>query len=146
MANKQLVFWVVALGIFALDRVSKLLVLAYLPLSSSISLGPIALTHIRNTGTLFGIGKGAGIVLGLFAAAVCLYIAFNYKKHPEHLQPVLGLIFAGALGNLTDRLLYGSVIDFIDFRIWPVFNIADSAVTIAIIFLLYDSVFGKHNI
>ncbi len=146
MANKQLVFWAVALGVFALDRISKLLVLAYLPLSSSLNVGPIALTHVRNTGTLFGIGKGAGIMLGLFAAAVCLYIVFNHKKHPQNLQGVLGLVFAGAAGNLTDRLLYGSVIDFVDFKFWPVFNVADSAVTIAIVFLLYDSFFGKHKV
>lgn len=146
MANKHVVFWSVALSVLVLDRVSKLLVLAYLPLSSSYALGPIALTHVRNTGTLFGLGKSAGVLLGLFAAIVTLYIAFNYKKHPIQLQPVLGLIFAGALGNLIDRLVHGSVIDFIDVRIWPVFNVADSAVTIAIGFLLYDSFFGKHKL
>lgn len=146
MANKQLVFWAVALGVFALDRISKLLVLAYLPLSSSVNVGPIALTHVRNTGTLFGIGKGAGVVLGLFAAAVCLYIVFNQRKHPVNSQPLFALVFAGAAGNLTDRLLYGSVIDFVDVGFWPVFNVADSAVTIAIVFLLYESFFGKHKV
>jgi len=146
MANKHVVFWSVALGVLFLDRISKLFVLATLPLGASHDFGFFAFTHLQNTGTFFGLGKSAGLVLGIFAALVCLYIGATYHKHNSKVQPLFAFIFAGALGNLVDRLLYGSVIDFVDIKIWPVFNVADAAISLAIIFLLYDSFFGKHKL
>ena len=136
-------FWATALCVLALDRVTKLLVLAYLPIASSKGLGPIALTHVRNTGTFFGLGKGAGLFLGLFAGAVCVYIISEYRKNPINVQPLLALVFAGAFGNLLDRIVHGSVIDFIDLKFWPVFNIADAAITVAIVWLLVNAIRAK---
>ena len=52
------------------------------------------------------------------------------------MQFFAGLLLGGTIGNMADRLFYGHVTDFIDFRIWPVFNVADSAVTISVIFLI----------
>ena len=60
----------------------------------------------------------------------------NIKNNEKALQFSVGLLIGGTIGNLIDRILYGYVIDFIDFRIWPVFNVADSSVTIGIILLI----------
>ena len=65
------------------------------------------------------------------------YYLKKIKENEKALQIAFGLLLGGAIGNLIDRVLYGAVIDFIDLRIWPVFNIADSSVTISIIFLIF---------
>jgi signal peptidase II len=136
MENKHLTFWGVAIFVFILDRISKLLVINNIPLNSSIDLGFFSLTHITNTGTLFGLAKGVPWFFILFAAAVSVYILVKYTSFQKKYQPILGLILAGAMGNLVDRLLYGAVIDFVDFHFWPAFNVADSAISVAIIALL----------
>ena len=89
-----------------------------------------------NTGTAFGLLKNASWFFIVFAAAVSVFLILRYKTFDNSMQPLLGLILGGALGNLLDRLLYGAVIDFIDFHFWPAFNVADSAVSIAVILLL----------
>jgi len=137
------VFWSVALGVLLLDRITKLAVLAFLPLGVSRDVGLFALTHVRNTGTVFGLAKGAGVILGLFALVVCAYIICNYSRFVRKEQAIAGLVFAGAAGNLIDRIWYGSVIDFVDVRVWPVFNVADAAITIAIVLLLIDALRQK---
>lgn len=133
---KYVNFWSVALGVFALDRITKLLVQQYLSLNSSIDFGIVALTYVQNTGTLFGLFKNASWFFVAFAAIVTIYILARYRAFDKSIQPILGLILAGAMGNLVDRLLYGSVIDFIDFKFWPVFNVADSVIVIAVCLLV----------
>ena len=143
---KYLNFWSVAFVVFILDRISKFLILEYIPLNSSINLKIFSLTHLVNTGTFFGLLKSASWFFVIFAAAVSVFLILKYKKFPDDLQPVLGLILAGALGNLVDRLLYGAVIDFIDFHFWPAFNLADSAVSVAVVLiLLREYVFKKRQ-
>jgi signal peptidase II len=136
MANRHLVFWGVALVVLILDRVSKFFVLKFIPLGSSIDFPIVSLVHVLNTGTAFGLLKSASWFFIIFAAAVSVFLVLKYKTFSSEMQPVLGLILGGALGNLIDRLLYGAVIDFIDFHFWPAFNVADSAITIAVLLLL----------
>ena len=81
--------------------------------------------------------KSASWFFIVFAAAVSVFLILRYKTFSVELQPVLGLVLGGAIGNLLDRLLYGAVIDFIDFHFWPAFNVADSAITIAVVLLLW---------
>ncbi len=138
MANRHLTFWSVALSVFLLDRISKFLVLKFIQLNSSIDFTIVSLTHVLNTGTAFGLLKNASWFFIFFAAAVSVFLVLKYKTFSQEMQPMLGLILGGALGNLLDRLLYGAVVDFIDFHFWPAFNIADSAVTIAVILLLWQ--------
>ncbi len=133
---KHLVFWSVAIIVFILDRISKYLIINFIPENSSVNLKIFSLTHVLNTGTLFGLMKNASWFFVIFAMAVSVFLILKYKTFPDNLQPILGLILGGALGNLVDRLLYGAVIDFIDFHFWPSFNVADSAITIAVILLL----------
>lgn len=134
---KHLVFWITAVSILILDRITKFLVVSNLKLGESIDYGFFSITHILNKGTAFGLLKNASWLFALLAFAVCIYIIVKYSSFPFHMQPVLALVFAGALGNLIDRLWYHAVIDMIDLHFWPVFNIADSAISVAIVWLLF---------
>lgn len=133
---KHLSFWGIALLVFVLDRISKFFVVSYIPLNSSIDLKLFSLTHVLNTGTLFGLLKNASWFFVIFTVAVIVFLILKYRTFSSDLQPVLGLILGGAFGNLFDRLVYGAVIDFIDFHFWPAFNMADSAISIAVVWLL----------
>ncbi|HLF54398.1 MAG TPA: signal peptidase II [Candidatus Nanoarchaeia archaeon] len=145
MASKHLNFWSVAIIIFLLDRITKLLVLNYIPLNSSIQVLPFfSLTHILNTGTAFGLLKNAQWFFLIFASAVSAFIIVKYQTFQPKIQLLSALVLGGALGNLFDRLFYGAVIDFINFSFWPAFNIADSAISIAVVLLLYCE--SKRNI
>ena len=84
-----------------------------------------------------------GFQLSFASVLAIVLIYFNLKKESRGKGPLfyklsLSLILAGALGNLIDRLYLGYVIDFLDFRIWPVFNIADSAITIGVLLLAIE--------
>ena len=90
------------------------------------------ITLVHNTGAVFGLFRGMNFLLVL-SSALFLVLLFYYYSQLEKSNPGFqipaGLIAGGAAGNLIDRLLFGYVIDFLDFRVWPVFNIADAAIT-----------------
>ncbi len=130
-----------ALAICALDRLLKAWVVRALPLWASRPLlgNWLYLTHVRNTGAAFGLFGGNALLLAIISMA--LFVALFFWR--EHLRSLgtwgylaLALILGGALGNMYDRLAYGYVIDFIDLRIWPVFNLADSAVVVGALLLV----------
>ncbi len=100
--------------------------------------GVFHLTLVYNRGAAFGMLKNQ-IPLFIFVSLAAIVLIFvNLKKDNSFLNRIsLSLILAGALGNLVDRIFLGHVVDFLDFRIWPVFNIADSAITIGAILLGY---------
>jgi signal peptidase II len=100
-------------------------------------------TLVHNNGIAFGLFKDNGFVFFIIPAIAVFLLIYNvyyYHKFGE-LDWVyivaFSLILGGAIGNLTDRFTFGHVIDFIDFRIWPVFNIADSAITIGALIILF---------
>ncbi|MCQ9206489.1 MAG: signal peptidase II [Omnitrophica bacterium] len=105
------------------------------------------LTLVHNTGAAFGVFPNQAlfflIVSGL---TVIMIVIFLRKKYDIILPRDLGfaLILGGAVGNLIDRVRLGYVVDFFDFRIWPVFNVADSAITVGA-FLIIISVFRKRR-
>ncbi len=95
------------------------------------------MTLVHNTGIAFGLFKNQGavfIIIPVIAIVLLVYNVIYYKHNDEKLSRLyilaFSLILGGAIGNLIDRIYYGYVIDFIDLRVWPVFNIADSAITI----------------
>lgn len=97
------------------------------------------LTHVHNTGAAFGLFNGQALPLAIMS--LTLFVAlFFWRDHLRQLGAwgnfALALIAGGAMGNLYDRLVYGYVIDFIDFRIWPVFNVADCAVVAGAVLLI----------
>ncbi|MFH0738909.1 MAG: signal peptidase II [Candidatus Omnitrophota bacterium] len=131
-------------AIFFFDQLTKILASKLLVLNHSLPLikGIIYLTLVHNRGAAFGIFKNQ-LWLFIFCAFFAIALIYVELKADKGARPfiyklALGLICAGALGNLTDRILYGYVVDFLDLRIWPVFNIADSSVTVGAVLLAYS--------
>ena len=128
--------------VLALDVVTKVVVVATIAPGEDIRLlgGALYLTQLRNTGAAFSIGGGATIVFSLIAVAVAVVIVRTARRLASTGWAVaLGLVLGGATGNLVDRVfrdpgfLRGGVVDFLsvfapDGRVWPVFNVADSAI------------------
>lgn len=123
-----------ALIVLIIDQISKYIVRHSMQLGSSIQLFPFfQFHHLYNTGAGFSILQGNNFLLiwlGIIVLGIILYFSDTYKKR-EALW--IGIVLGGILGNLSDRIIFGGVTDFIAVSIWPVFNIADSAISIGII-------------
>lgn len=133
---------IVALAVLALDRITKIIAQSLLSPGDSVRIIPgiFHTTLVLNNGTAFGLFKGMNMIFILVsAAAIACIILYMRKNRPVGSVPsfAFGLILGGASGNLFDRIMFGHVIDFFDFRIWPVFNVADSCITIGIILLAW---------
>lgn len=129
--------------IFCLDRLTKCIVTANMDLGQSIKVWPnvFHITYVLNNGTAFGLLKGYGAFLAILSLFVVMFIiayTMKNKKAPRPMVLALGLVLGGAAGNLVDRIASGRVIDFLDFRVWPVFNIADSAITAGAAILVFS--------
>ncbi len=150
-------FLLIAGLVVLLDQITKLLVLAKMPLYQSITVIPgfFNLTHIRNPGGAFGFMAGGSqdirnlLFIGVSAIAMGLIVYFyrsTPKTHP-YLASALAMIFGGAVGNLIDRLRFDEVVDFLLFYVgayhWPAFNVADSAITVGITIFVAHIVLGK---
>lgn len=139
--GQALAFWLTALFTLAADQVSKYLVQLYLEEGQTVPLIPhvFHLTYIRNPGAAFGIlahKTGIFVMVALVVVVGVLWASRRFEKEGFLLRFSLGLVMGGALGNLLDRLRYGLVVDFLDFRIWPVFNLADTGIVVGTFFLL----------
>ncbi len=135
-----MIFIIVSI-ILSLDQLTKFFITKNLFLNQSIPIikGIFHITLIHNRGAAFGILKNQ-VPLFIFTSILAIILIYRSLRKDTRLNlysVCLGLILAGALGNLIDRLFFGYVIDFLDFRIWPVFNIADSAITIGAILLTW---------
>lgn len=137
----KLHFFLIAIAIVILDRLSKLSIITNFSLNETMSIFSfLSFTRVHNFGVAWGALQGKGIISILVSILVLLLIYINLEKIFKMQNYVIlgiSLILGGALGNLIDRLVYGYVIDFIDFHWWPVFNIADIALVIgAVLFIL----------
>ena len=136
--------FIIALSVLFTDQLAKLLAARNLLLNQSVPLikGIFHLTLIHNRGAAFGILKNHTplfIFISILAVILISFAIQNNKSRKYYFYNIsLALILSGAMGNLIDRLRLGYVIDFLDFRIWPVFNVADSAITIGAILLGYS--------
>ena len=145
-------YLLLVLLILLTDRVSKSAVRSHFELGQPVSVidGAFNITYVQNTGVAFGILSAfSSPVKALFlclvaAVAAAVVIVFSLRNSPQKrlLQAALGLILAGALGNLYDRMNYGYVIDFLEFHArgfyWPSFNVADTAISIGVILLAWE--------
>ena len=131
------------------DQISKTVVRNTMSLYESIPVIPefFHLTYVTNDGMAFGINFPFGIYV--FSAISIIFTGFLFwylwsiKDDEIVVRTGVALILAGAIGNLIDRIFLGEVVDFLDFMIgdfhWYVFNLADSCVTVGLVFVLYDS-------
>lgn len=139
--RKQAVFLVIALVVVLADQFTKYLVRTYIPLGESIPRNAIVrLTHVTNTGTAFGLFQNQAAVflwLGIVAMALVLLLVFSRSPTFGNVwaRLALGLELGGGIGNLIDRLRWGQVVDFVDLRVWPVFNVADASITVGVVVL-----------
>ena len=138
--NKHFIFVITIFIIIILDQLTKYIVDKTMYLHQSIPLinNILHFTYIQNTGAGFGILKNMNSLLIWVSVIVIGIILYNYDKIPQKNFPQIAtaLIIGGAFGNLISRIFIGYVTDFIDFRIWPAFNVADSAITIGAIGLI----------
>ncbi len=138
----------IVISVLFLDQLSKFLAASFLQLNTPVLLIKdfLNLSLVHNRGAAFGILKNqlfVFVIISLVAIALILYHLKDKKK--SILSSIsLSLILGGAAGNLIDRLRFGFVIDFLDFRIWPVFNLADSAITIGVILLSWELLCKKN--
>ena len=139
-----------ALIVFVIDRVTKGIVNASVPYGTETPLlgNLVAITNIRNAGAAFGFAPVGPWFFLVAALAVSVGLIVYVLREPGDLSAdaVLGLILGGAVGNAFDRIINGGgVTDFIDFHFWPVFNVADSAVSIGVVLLILGYLVRKPN-
>ena len=149
--RRRLEIWL-PLGIVALDQLTKAMVRLSLPLHESVTIIPglMDFTHVRNTGAAFGILNAAEfpfktVVIALIATAALVGVgmyAASLAHHQRIARIGLALIIGGAAGNLVDRIIAGSVVDFVDVywrthHFWA-FNVADSAISVGVTMLILD--------
>ena len=145
----------VALLVVALDQTTKAIVERSMTLYESIPILPgFSLTYVRNTGAAFGMLAGAPsslrLPLFLLVTAVAVWALVSYLRatpaHRRMLVWALGGILGGAVGNFICRLRYGEVVDFFHLHwgpwSWPMFNVADSAITVGVAIVLVESIRG----
>ena len=135
-----MLFVVVAAIVFALDRITKTIVAAQVPYGTEVSVIDrwVGITNVHNSGAAFGFAP-AGAAFFLAASIVVsigLVVYVFRNQGTEWTYGFLGLIMGGTLGNGYERLVNGTVTDFINFHFWPVFNVADSAVSIGVVLMI----------
>jgi signal peptidase II len=146
MIRPRVLFALCAVLVVALDQLTKAVASSRLLLSEPVSIvgDVVRLTLVHNTGAAFGLFPGSRfpfIVVSVLAIAVVLYLVTREAYRGLTQRILLGCILGGAIGNLVDRVRLGWVVDFIDVGFgsarWPVFNVADSAVTVGVILLAW---------
>ena len=133
---------VVAGTVVAVDQITKQLVVDHVERGEPLELAfGFEISNVRNSGIAFGLLSGASdaLVLVLTLGALSLLVGYfaSHAQRPELWLPV-GLVIGGALGNLADRVRDGAVTDYIDPPSWPAFNVADVAITLGVVILLFS--------
>ena len=144
--------WPIFLGlaglIVVLDQVTKAWLVSFLDPGESVAVVGdwIRLVHSQNNGGLFGLLRGQAVIFGLVSLVVVgLIVVYHARAKPSrYLSIALGLLLGGAIGNVIDRFRLGYVVDFVDAGIgdlrWYTFNVADTAISFALVLLLAASV------
>ena len=137
-------------SVLLLDQASKAAVLLMMRPGSSIPIVSdfVRLTLVHNSGAAFGMLSGNNLPLAftsVLAAAAVVFLIFRSKKTGDRFSVPLVFVLGGALGNLVDRVRLGEVVDFIDMgwklHRWPVYNVADVAITVGVVLFCYRSIF-----
>lgn len=135
---------------FTLDRITKELVQSIMLHRQSIPIidNRLYFTYVRNSGAAFGIFQGMTplfVAVAVISAVAIMIYSRSIKRNDMLSQTALGFLLAGAIGNLYDRVQAGYVIDFIDIRFMPVFNIADMAINVGVAILFWQLLFAQNG-
>ncbi len=139
------------IAVFLLDQLTKEIISSVMHLGESIPVitNVFHITYIINRGAAFGMLENQQWLFIIVTVAVIAAVACCFKKliHQDWLVRLgVALLMGGAAGNLVDRIRLSGVVDFFDFRIWPVFNVADIAIVAGVILLAYILVFKSEEI
>ncbi len=134
-------FFAVAVVLFIADQVSKYWISIIMEYGETWPVVPeiFHLTYVRNFGAAFGIlpfHRGFFIIVSILMIMLIIYGKRYFPRRYTFIRLGLAFQLGGALGNLYDRIRVGYVIDFLDFRFWPVFNLADAAIVVGAVFLI----------
>ena len=172
VSRKYKIFFIIAPLVFILDQITKRAILSNILYGKKIPVinGFFDIVHFRNTGAAFGMFSGVSdsirepffYIVAIIASLVLIWFLRSLRDDRILLPAALSLVFGGMLGNVLDRIRLGSVVDFLSFHIgnkildfefltkqynieleWPAFNVADSAITIAMFLLIYSVLFLK---
>ncbi len=142
--------YLLAAALLLIDQATKILTRLNLAEGESLPLisGLFHLTHVENSGAAFGILANGRILL-ISVSILTLFILVFFNQTQDNLGRIdriaLSLLIGGALSNLFDRITIGTVTDFLDFLIWPVFNLADAAITVGMIILVFSQLFLRRS-
>ena len=125
--EKKWLLILLVIFLLAFDRITKIIFLG-----KDLSI----FNYTENTGALFGLFRGNNLLFIILSSIILILIILYFIKTSFNKKIALIFIIAGILSNLIDRIFYGHVIDFIDVKFWPVFNLADVFVVIGIILLV----------
>jgi signal peptidase II len=139
----------IALAAIVADQVTKHVVASDLRLGEGVHVvGPFTIRHVQNSGIAFGLFSNATaaviVVTAIAIGWMLVYFARSGARHPV-LPVALGLVIGGSVSNLADRVRLGFVTDFLDFRYWPAFNLADSFIVIGVGILLAALVLAERE-
>ena len=147
---RDIVFGSIALLVVIADQLSKAWIRANLtPGQVLVDKGFLQIIHVQNTGASFGIFKDHTliIIVAVFIEIILiLFIVYLFRNRLSFIDSMLmrtgaGLIIGGAIGNQIDRIRLGRVTDFIDFKFWPAFNVADASAVVGVIIVVYCIIF-----
>ena len=140
--NKKLRTIFIIPFVFFLDRILKIIILKNYSAGEGFAVWPgvFHVTRVNNTGAAFGIFKDSGIFLVTVSVAFILFFIVRLVRGIRRAavnDAGWSLVVGGTLGNLYDRIHYGYVVDFLDFRIWPVFNLADMSICTGVFLIIF---------
>ena len=144
--------YIIAFCFFIIDLISKQIIVNVIPLHKSITIikNFFYLTYTRNTGAAFSILEDSRILLLIITVIALFFInKFMNKETIKGIENfIYGIIVGGILGNLFDRIVFGYVIDFLDFKIfgynYPVFNLADTFIVVGVIILIITNLYKDY--
>lgn len=147
MIKNERIFFFIAFLTIITDQSIKYLVRTKINLNGSIEVikNHFFITHITNSGSSFGMFSGYNLALLIIGIVFVSLIIYNRKEFciDKLSSFATGLIIGGAIGNILDRILFGHVTDYLNFLFWPVFNMADSCITVGVMILLYLTIKKK---
>lgn len=149
MTTGRKLLLLVSLIVLGLDQLTKSWALNALSRTTTVPVIPgiFHLSLVHNSGVAFGLFKGYALAVGLATPFILLAVFWmnlsREKSSSQGTWAALGLVLGGAVGNLIDRIRWGAVVDFLDFRVWPVFNVADSCITVGAVVLAWKLLKGR---